>query len=871
MNIRSFFRRLASLAHGDQLAQDLHDEIAQHLEHKTAANLAAGMSPAEAREAARRHFGNALLAVEHSRDPWGFAWLESLGQDLRFALRILRGNPALTLTIVAVLALGIGGTTAIFSVVNAVILRPLPYPHPDQLIALFETTTQQHSAMEVAYGNYLDWKAQVRSFQSLAGYLPNDVTLHTDQSAYRASGIYVTGNFFATLGVSAALGRTLLPEDDQLSGQSVVFSDRMWRQRFGGDPGVLGKAIRIEDRSYVVVGILPRDFVYDATDVWLPLGNLANESFMTRRAAHVLRVIGRLKEGVTLPEALAEMQTVAARVHQQHPTEDKDHGVAALDLHEYLVGSSRRTLLVLLAAVGFILLVACANVANLLLARAAGRRKEISVRIALGAPRRRLVRQLLTESVLLATIGGACAVLLAGWLIAVLPAYLASFVAVPPIAIDRDLLLFAAAISIFAGLLFGIAPALQASQSDLNDGIKDATVSGPSRQRATRFIAVGEIALTLVLLISAGLLGKSFWRVLQVPPGFRSDHLLTMTVTLPESQYREKQAVLAFFDRLSARLQAMPGAQEAAAVSALPINSEGDSYGSVTVDGRPETAEGPVASFRRITPNYFRVMGIPLLAGRAFTSEDDGRLKVVIISRSMAREFWPNQNPLGQRIKVGPPAGEPSLTVVGVVGDVHNAGLDVEAVNATYEPEAQRTWSEMTFVVRTTDDPVSLAGTAQAIVREMDKEVVVFDAGSMEQRVTRSVAPRRVTALLLGIFASLALLLACLGIYGLIAYGVTQRTREIGIRLSLGAKREDVVRLILGDGIRLLLAGACLGALLTLMSVRLISSLLFGVTTTDAGTLLWVLGVLLVSVVAASYVPARRATRVDPMVALRYE
>jgi putative ABC transport system permease protein len=605
--------------------------------------------------------------------------------------------------------------------------------------------------------------------------------------------------------------------------------------------------------------------------LWLPLGLIAGN--LQNRAVHTLNTLGRLKRGVELRQAQKELETIASRVQQQYPAADPGHGVNLVTAYEVNTGQVRQALLVLLAAVGFLLLIACANVANLLLARAEVRQREIAIRAALGASRGRIVRQLLTESLLLAVAGGAAGLLLAAWGVELLAQSTPDELPrAKEIGIDGLVLGFTAALSLLTGLIFGLVPALTATKPALNETLKEGgKTSRFNRGRIRGALIVSEVALSLALLVGAGLLIKSFWQLMQVNPGFQTDHLLTLNVTLLGEKYKEDESVISLFRQLPAQLGALPGVKAVSAVSSLPI-SGGDGNGNLTIEGRSfPPGQVPAASYRRILPNYFSAMSIPLKQGREFNERDTGAEKVVIINEGMARRFWPDGDAIGKRIKVGPPENEPWLTIVGVAGDVKNIGLETDARLATYEPHAQRPWSTMNLAIRTETDPLNLAAAVRASLRAADKDLLIHNVSTMDDRIKTSVAARRFTMLLLAVFATLALLLAALGIYGVMSYAVTQRTHEIGVRMALGAQAGDVLKLVVRQGLKLALCGAALGLLAAFALTRWMETLLFGVRPTD----LWTYGIvaLLMTLVAllACWMPARLAAKVDPLIALRYE
>jgi putative ABC transport system permease protein len=803
--------------------------------------------------------------------------MQILMQDLRYGARMLLKKPGFTLIAVLTLGLGIGANTAIFSVVNAALLRPLPYEESGRLMVLYETNPQQgREDLGVSFPNFRDWRARNHSFEQLAAFRSGGIIFTGKEEPTRLQATAVSGDFFTLLRAKPLRGRLFLPEEDQVgSAPVVIVSYGFWRSRFGGDEGLIGRQVTLNGKNNTVIGVLPPDFSLpadDQTDVWVPLGPMADQ--MQNRAVHTLTALGRLKPGVTSPQAQVDLASVVKGVQEQDSAADPGHGVKILSAFESLTKNARPALLTLSVAVGFLLLIACANVSNLLLARAESRQKEIAIRSALGASRGRIARQLLTESLLLAAAGGVAGLLLAVWavdaLVATVPDVLPR---VKEIGVDRAALAFTAALSMLTGIAFGILPALTRARPALNETLKEGGKSGAvfGRGRVRKALIVSEVALSLALLVGAGLLIKSFWRLMQVDPGFQPDHLLTMNVTLINQKYREEAQVIAFFRELPARLRALPGVKVVSAVSNLPI-SGGDSNGNITVEGRSfPAAQTPAASFRRILPNYFGAMGIPVKQGREFNERDTGAEKVVIVSEGMARRFWPDGDAVGKRIKIGPPQNEPWLTVVGVVGDVKNIGLEASPSLATYEPHAQRPWSSMNLAIRVDTDPSSQIGAVRGALRAMDKDLLIRNPATMDDRIRGSVSQRRLNMALLSVFAGLAMLLAAVGVYGVMSYTVTLRTREIGVRMALGAQVGDAMRLILGEGATLILYGVGLGLLAAYGLTHWMEGLLFGVRPTD----LWIYCAVAVTMFSvallACWVPARRATKVDPMVALRYE
>ena len=804
--------------------------------------------------------------------------MDSLFQDLRFAARSLLKSPAFLIVAVSTLALGIGANTAIFSVVNGVLLRPLAFVDADRLVTLWENNPlQNRQRANVSHPNYLEWKQQSRSFEEIAAWRSMLVTLTGGDQAERVMLALVSRELFEVLRVEPVLGRTFTAEEDQPGVTPVVLiSHGLWLRRFGGDPSVVGKTIGINGGESEVIGVMGPEFEFpsERVEVWSALGLLADQ--MENRAVHTLSAVARLSPGVSLEEAEAEMTTIAARIQEEFPGEDPGHSVELALLHDEIVGEMRPALLILLGAVAFLLLIACANVADLLMARAAIRQKEIAVRTALGASRWRVVRQLLTESMALALLGGAAAFATALWSLDLLVANLPPFMPrADEIVIDGRVLGFTLAVSVFTGVVFGLIPAARASKPDIAASLKEQVTSalGGSRDRTRRALAVAQMALSLLLLVGAGLMMKSFWRLQNVDPGFETDNLLTMTVSLTGSpKFTTRQDVIAYYSELQVRLNEVPGVVAASAVNALPI-SGGDSDGQLTIEGRPfAPGEAPGASFRRILPNYFRTAGIPVIQGREFDDRDRGEEPfVTIISETLASLYWPAGDAVGKRIKVGPAENEPWLTIVGVAADVHNVGLESQPGFATYEPHTQRPWSTMNVLVRTAIDPLSVVSSVRGEIRAAGGDLPVYNIGTMRERISRSVSTRRFNTVLLGIFAAVALLLAAVGLYGVITYSVSHRRRELGIRIALGAERRDIIGLVVRQAAGLIATGVAIGLLASAGLTHFLARVLFAVSPLDPATFIAVSVLLSLVAAAASYVPARRATRVNPIHALRAE
>jgi putative ABC transport system permease protein len=864
---------------------ELEEEIRTHLELETEQNIEAGMSPEEARYAALRTFGNVALYKEDSRTMWGFRSLETLWQDVRFGMRMLVKNPMFTAIAVVALALGIGANSAIFSVVNTILLRPLPYHDPERLVMVWEDDTKGGFPKDTpAAANFIDWREQNQVFEDMAAIASESFNLTGDGEPERIDGRRVSASLFPLLGVEPHLGRVFLPEEDQPGAHRVVLiSHGLWQRRFGGEANIVGRSLTLNGESFTVVGVMPKGFQFPnrGAELWVPIAFSTQEA--ANRGRHYLEVVARMKQGVTTEQAQAEMSMIATRLQQQYPAYNAHLGATVTPLHEHLAGEIRPALLVLLGAVGFVLLIACANVANLLLARAAARQKEIALRVALGAGRLRLIRLFLIESILLAGLGGIVGLLLVVWGIGLITAFIPDNISqAKAVSVDLNVLAYTFGISVLTGLIFGLAPALQVSRFNLNETLKEGgrdSAAGRSGNRIRNLLVVAEVAVSLVLLVGAGLLINSFMRLRGVDPGFRADKLLTMQVQLPMLKYPEHARRSAFYTELLSRVEGLPGVKSAAVTTNLPLYRQGNSIG-IGIEGRPDPAPGqgkrPTVVTRVISPQYFSTMGIQLLQGRALAAQDRvDSPAVAVINETMARRFWPGEDPLGKRITPGASNStnpDDWITIVGVVRDVRQFELNAEPRPQMYLSYEQASFfAPRDLVVRTEGDPLSLADAVRRTVWEVDRDQPVSNIRTMEDIISESVARQRFSMLLLGIFAGVALLLAAVGIYGVMSYSVAQRTREFGVRMALGAQRSDVLKLAVGQGLKLVLAGVVIGVVAALALTRVMSSLLFEVSATDPVTYITISVVLISAGVLASFIPARRATRVDPVIALRYE
>jgi putative ABC transport system permease protein len=810
--------------------------------------------------------------------------MNNLCQDIRIGIRSLGRNRAVTIIAIAALALGIGANTAIFSVVNTVLLRPLPYPQPDRLVWFWESQRDLEQAPFSA-ADFLDYQAQNQSFAKMAVTRQMSFTMTGSGQAERIPGIISSTNVFSLLGVHPMLGREFLPTEGLAGARRVaILSYGFWQSRFGGDRMILDRTITLNGEPVPVVGILPPSFQYGHDiQMWVNPVNVAPEVFSTtpewerkistNRETHYLSVIGRLKPGVSLTQAQSDINRIVAHLHEQYSV-TTGHNVHLIPLTELPTGPIRQTLLVLLAVVGLVLLIACANVANLLLARAVARRREIAVRTALGAGRWRLVKQLLTESMLLAFTGGALGLAMAWGLVRLLStANIEQLPRVSEISVDVRVLAFTFAVCLLTGLLFGLAPALAATRQTLAGVFKEGErgATGTTQNRLRSLLVIGEVALSLILLIGAGLLTRSFVHLLEVNPGFRSDHLITMTMNFTSARYADKTHSSQLLDQLLPRVAALPGVRGVAVSNDLPVEGDDTTTGIGTAEGHGPFERGhqPLVGVHTVNAGYFRSMGIPLLRGREFTEADNANSRrVVVINQKLAELIWPGQDPLGKHLTL---MDEKSDEVVGVVGNVLHNGLNTTVQPESYLVFPQNPWSYVGLAIRSDNDPASLYSTVRSMVTELDPELPVHDMRPIEQVIAETVTTRRLTLWLMGAFAALALILAFVGIYGVMSYAVTERVHEIGVRMALGAQRRDVLRLLVGSGMLLATIGLLAGGVGAFFASRALTSMLFGVRANDPWTYITISLLLGLVALAACYVPARRATAVDPLVALRYE
>jgi putative ABC transport system permease protein len=800
-------------------------------------------------------------------------------QDLRYGVRMLTKNPGFTIVAVLALTLGIGADTAIFSVVNSVLLKPLPYDQSERLVFLSERSPQIE-AMSIAYPNFSDWREQNSTFENIGVYRRQNYNLTGSGEPERIIGHQMSADVFDVLRVQAARGRVFINDEDKPGATPVVvLSHGLWQRRFGGDPEIIGQTLTLNGLGFTVIGIMPPDYLFpNRAELWTPIGQVSSDPGWVNRGNHPgIFGIARLKPGVTVEQAREDMEIVATNLEKQYPNSNTGNRVTLTPALESVVRTIKPMLYVLLGAVGFVLLIACANVANLLLARATTRQKEIAIRTALGASRGRIVRQLLTESILLSTAGGAFGLLLASWgvdlIVAISPN---SIPRSREIGLDNRVLIFTIAVSALTGIIFGLVPALQASKPDLNETLKDAgRGSTGSRHLVRSGLVVGEVALTLMLLIGAGLMIRSFVRLQQVDPGFSTERLLTFNISLPQQKYPQEAQRVSFYEQVVDKLRALPGVQTVGLSSGLPLGNNGWQT-SFVVDGQPppEPGQTPLTEAAVASPDYFTAMGMTLLRGRNFTEQDTPTTpRVTIIDEEFARRYWPDEDALGKGIHPGGSFSNPVATVVGVVRRVKMDGLNQDSNRVqSYYPFRQLVPNGgMTVVIKTSNDPTNLMSAVRREVLTVDPDQPVYNLSTMDQLRADSIAPNRLSLTLLGVFAGVALVLAGVGIYGVMAYSVTQRTHEIGIRMALGARPGNVLNMVVGQGMKLALGGLGIGLVGAWLSTRLMSSMLFGVSATDPLTFIAISIILAGVALGACFIPALRATKVDPMIALRYE
>jgi predicted permease len=865
-----------------RMLDELDADIREHIARETQDNIDRGMSPEEARYAAMRKFGNVTRVKEETREVWSFVWFEQLMEDVRFGLRMLRKSPGFTVVAALTLALGIGANTYIFSIVDALVLRPLEFADPGRTVALWERLPALGiDRNEVSPANFFDWKARNHVFDHIAVQSWWDANLGGVEHPEHLHGFMVTPDYFGALQAQPMLGRTFLEEESAPGKDQVaILSYALWRDHFAADSTIAGKTVLLNGIDYTVVGVMGPAFNYPSgSQLWAVLPFTPESA--ANRGSHYLHGVAHLAPGVTRERAQAEMSAIAAQLAQQYPQMNTGRDVHVMPLMESEVGPTRTPLIVMLAAVGLVLLIACANVSNLLLARASKRQRETAIRSALGATRFRLIRQWLVESLLLGLLGGGLGILFAYFcLTAHVIRIPAEFARIIPgwdkIAINTSVLLFTTAVSLGTGLLFGFLPALAASRLKINDTLKEgAPAAGGGRRRGLlrNALIVSEVALSLALLATAGLMMKTFVLLERVSPGFNPDHMLTMFAALPDAKYTSDPQAVRFYEQLIERVQNLPGVQNASVANLLPLSGMNETW-SIRIEGQPEPKPGqdPDANYRTVGNSYFRTMQIPVLRGREFSSEDSAKGQpVVAVNEAFAARYWPREDALGKRMKLtGPPGKEPWRTVVAVVGNIRNR-LELPAHPEMYFPLRQQVEYTAALIVRTAVDPRSMEASVRAQVTALDRDLPVFNVSTMDDLRAVSVLPQRIGGTLMTAFAGFALVLAAIGLFGVIAYAVGERTREIGIRIALGAKPREIFRLVVGQGMVLALVGLLVGLPLALGMGRAVAGLLYGVAPNDFATFAGVAGMLAAVALAACYIPARRAMRVDPVIALRCE
>ena len=883
--LRSFFRNLFS---SQSVEADLDHEVHSHLSMLIDENIRAGMSPDEAQRVARMELGGIEQVKEQVRDGRIGNWLHSGLSDCRHGVRQLRKNPGFTAVAVLTLTLGIGATTAIFSVVDAVILRPLPYNSPDRLVLVKERIPKlTPDPIPICAPDVLHFQRENHSFVSLAAFRGDQFDLAGGTEPQRVHVDRAHANLFSLLGAQPILGRVFTPEEDQTGRTVAILSYGLWQREFAGAPGIVGRSVSLNRKIYTVIGVLPATFVFplpgmdqgDAADLFIPIA-FTPEELADEGDNFNYSLVGRLSPGVALTQANADLQLIAHRIQETYPPEyrsDVSLGAVALPLRDTVIGKSRTLLLLLFGAVAFVFLICCINVANLLLTRSTDRQKEMAIRLSLGASRGRLLRQLAAESMLLTFIGAALGLAFALWITnALLGLMPPDIPLIHGVGLNHAVLGFTLGLAVIVSLLFGIVPAFASSRTNVANSLKEggrSTTQSPQLHRLRGALVVVEVTLAMVLLVGAGLLLRSFQRILETQPGFHPEHVLTASLSLREPHYKEDSDIQNFYERLLQRLQNLPGVQIAGASSDLPLQAGWNHLFTPEGYQAPPGANLNLCNHSVILGPYLQAIGAPLLRGRYFTDQDNSSsTHVLIVSDSLARRYWPKQDPIGKRLKWGPEASkDPWLTVVGVVGDVKQSSLDIETSPHTYESFWQNTTPSLNVALRTSTDPASMAYALRSTVWSIDPQLAIAQIQSMDQIISKSTTPRRFSLFFLVGFASLALILSAIGIYGVTAYSVVRRVHEMGIRIALGAQRRDVMRLVISQGMLLLGVGMAIGTLGALAMTRTLASFLYGVRPTDPLTFVAVVVILAGVVFLACYIPARRATRVDPMIALRYE
>jgi predicted permease len=879
MSWRRFFRR-------EKWDEERALELSAHLQIEADENISRGMSPKEAGFAANRKLGNSTFIREEIFRMNSVGFLETLWQDAKYGVRSFAAKPGFTMFAIAVLALGIAANTSIFSLASAVLLRALPYPNSDRLVMVWEEASFYGFPEDTpSPGNYNSWNTHNHTFDGMAAFRDIAPNLTGDGEPERLSGKRVTANFFSVLGAKPFMGTDFFPEEDQPGTNRVaILSYGMWLRRFGGDPQIAGKQIVLDNQNYIVKGVMPRGFQFEERDneIWAPLGLSAAE--LRNHDSHYLEVVGRLKPGASLAQANAELGAVAAQLQEQFPNTNAHVGAYASSLRDHLIGKLREAILLLMAAVVFVLLIACANVANLMLSRASGRQREIAVRMALGAGRWRIVRQMLTESILLSVVAGGIGLALSVGVIKFLETLVSTALpATNRVEINIGVLLFAIGVSFATGIVFGVVPALRVSRLSLNDTLKASGGRGSAAAGGRRMrdaLVILEFALAIVLFSGAGLMIRSFVALRGLDPGFRTDRITFFRAQLPLPRYADAVKRVEFFDASLARIESLPGVVSAGYVSWVPLTNFGGATG-ITLEGEAAPAPGEssiknITNVREVNDHYLQTVGVILKQGRWLDSSDSVQTPpVTLINETAARRYWAGKNPLGLRFKIGDAATKsPWITVVGIVGDMHQAGLERAPRPEMYLPFAQQAnlgYDPQYIVVKTATDQIQLAQSVREQIWAVDKQQPVGAGFPLAELVDDQLAPRRTQADVLGAFAGLALLLAGLGIYAVISFAVAQRTQEIGIRMALGAQPANVVRMVLGEGVRTMMIGIAIGLVSALALARAVAHLLYGIAPNDALTFVAVPTILAAVGMLACWIPARRATRVDPLVALRYE
>jgi predicted permease len=865
--------RFRSLWERQRADTELDKELRYHTERQTEENIAAGMNAHEAREAAARIFGGVSQIEEECRDMRKTQYLENFVQDLRYGLRMLLKNPSFTSVAVLALALGIGANTAMFSVIEAVLLRPLPYRNADEIVRVASTWDRDSTSSPP---DFFDWRDQNRSFSSMFAYQERECALTGQGEAKRVRALAATAGIFSTLQTEPILGREFTAEENRIGANHVVIlSNGLWQAAFGGAPDAIGKTIQLDSEPYTIIGVMPADFRFplSGSEAYMPIG--FDNKVMTQRGAHYLTVLGRLKSGVTLAQANDDLFTIMTQLRKLYPDKDGKWGVRAQPWSTALLGEIRPALLMLLCAVGLVALIACANISNLLLARATVRHRELAMRRALGAGRMRLARQMLTEALLLGLLAGGASLLLAHWaLVSIVRFGPTDIPRLASVGLDGPVLAFTMSVSIACAVLSGLLPALRSSALDAAGLVRTSISPSSEAGRLRGALLVGEVALSMMLVACAGLLVRSFVGLTSLSPGFNSSGLLTLSVSMPDARYKNSLAEQNYWEEAVGQLRNLPGVTSVAAVTPLPLSGD-DFSSSFHVEGRsvPEKDE-PSAELRWATPNYFRTMAIPLRKGRTFEDSDRlGAARVLLINETAARMFFSGGDAIRQKIQFGARGGfeRNEGEIVGLVGDVHDFGVDAAVVPTFYIPLAQAGMDGATLVIRTQGSPAALGQPARKLVKVIDRDVLVGEPVPMERLVSDSLGQRRFYMMLLGGFAGLALALASVGLYGVISYSVAQRTQEMGIRVALGASGRQMVSMVMWQALRLAGLGLAIGLGLAMMLKSVLKGFLVGVSTTDPATLAVTALVLLIVAVFASYVPARRAALVDPVVALRFE